>query len=102
MTTFWIPEGNGWPQRFLIFVSLEFFAGGLFPLDILPEAIFKIAKNLPSAFFLNFPLQIYLGRLSVQEVFSTILIMFAWLFVLITVAKFIWHRGLKVYGAYGR
>jgi ABC-2 type transport system permease protein len=100
--TFWYPEHSGWPARFLLFVIIEFLSGGLFPLDIFPKAAFNILRLLPPAYFLFYPLQIYLGRLSIQEVLSTLLIMFSWLAILIFISRLVWHKGLKVYGAYGR
>lgn len=102
MTTFWIPEENGWPQRFLIFVVLEFFSGGLFPLDILPPAVYAVIGKLPSAYFLNAPLQIYLGRFSATEMASTLLMMVIWIAVLRITANWTFRKGLKIYGAYGR
>lgn len=102
MTTFWIPEENGWPQRFFIFVILEFFSGGLFPLDILPKAVYAIIGKLPSAYFLNTPLQIYLGRLSPLGILTSLFMMVFWIAVLRFVANRTFRKGLRIYGAYGR
>jgi ABC-2 type transport system permease protein len=100
--TFWYPEHDGWPARFLASVIIEFLSGGLFPLDIFPQAAFKVLRLLPPAYFLFYPLQVYLGRLSVQEVFLTIAVMVIWLGLLIKTAQLVWHKGLKTYAAYGR
>ena len=102
MTTFWLPEENGWPQRFLIFVLLEFLAGGLFPLNILPPALYKIAAVLPPAYMLNHPLQIYLGKFNLQQSILTIIVTAIWIIGLREFANRVFKRGLKVYGAYGR
>lgn len=102
MTTFWVPEGQGWPQRFLIFMILEFLAGGLFPLDILPGPIFAFVSRLPSAYFLNTPLQIYLGRLTPSEIILSIGIMTVWIILFYYLAKVAFQKGLRIYGAYGR
>jgi len=102
MTTFWIPEGQGWPQRFFIFMILEFLAGGLFPLDILPEPLYAVVSKLPSAYFLNVPLQIYLGRLVPSEIASATIIMGVWIILFHYLAKITFQKGLKIYGAYGR
>lgn len=100
-STFWMPEGNGWPQRFLIFVILEFFSGGLFPLDILPEPLFQIAVRLPTAYFMYVPLQIYLGKIPPNMVIQALFIMMFWILALWFFAKKMFNRGVKVYGAYG-
>ncbi|OGY17157.1 MAG: hypothetical protein A2785_04020 [Candidatus Chisholmbacteria bacterium RIFCSPHIGHO2_01_FULL_49_18] len=102
MTTFWIPEENGWPQRFFIFVILEFFSGGLFPLDILPPAVYAVLGKLPSAYFLNTPLQIYLGRLDLSQIVTSLFMMAFWIVVLRLLANRTFRKGLKIYGAYGR
>lgn len=102
MTTFWLPEENGWPQRFLVFMLMEFLAGGLFPLTILPNPLYNVVKFLPTAYFLNHPLQIYLGRTSVSEALIIVGTMVVWIVVLGSLCKWVFHQGLKVYGAYGR
>lgn len=99
---FWYPEHNGWPMRFLIFMILEFVAGGVFPLDILPTAIYQIVRYLPPAYMLFFPSQIFLGRLSTQAIFLGLAQSMAWIVALYLLLKFVWSRGLKTYGAYGR
>ncbi|OGV96539.1 hypothetical protein A2W24_03430 [Microgenomates group bacterium RBG_16_45_19] len=100
-TVFWIPEGSGWPQRFLIFVLMDFFAGGMFPLDMLPAPLYQFALKLPFAYMLSVPLQIYLGRLSLTATVAGLIIMFGWLFALMFLAHFAFRRGLRVYGAFG-
>ena len=102
MSTFWLPEHNGWPQRFFVFMLLEFFSGGLFPLDILPKPIFAVAKSLPTAHFLHTPLQIYLGRITGLEALQTVGIMALWIVLFWQLAAWVFRRGLKIYGAYGR
>jgi len=100
--TFWYPEHNGWPARFVAFVIIEFLSGGLFPLDIFPQAVFKVLSFLPPAYFLFYPLQIYLGRLAKPEIFAVFAMMFVWLAVLYFCARLVWNKGVKIYGAYGR
>jgi len=102
MTTFWYPEQNGWPQRFLIFMILEFLAGGLFPLDILPEPVLAVVKWLPTSYLVFIPMQVYLGRVSGQELAVSLLIMLAWVGILKQLAQMVFKRGLRIYEAYGR
>ena len=100
--TFWYPEHNGWPLRFFIFIIIEFLAGGLFPLDILPDFAFKLFRLLPPAYLVFYPIQIYLSRLTHTETISAILVMLFWLLVLYQLSRIVWKKGLKIYGAYGR
>ena len=102
MSTFWFYQYNGWPQRFLSFVLIESLAGSLFPLDILPPSIAKLFTLLPTAYFIYFPMQIYLDRLSTQAIYSGFAIIFFWIIILYLFSQYLWRQGLKVYGAYGR
>lgn len=97
---FWSPEV--WGPRFIFFIVLNFFAGGLFPLDILPEAIFKMFSLLPFTYFLFFPLKIYLGQLSMMQILSGFLIAFIWIIALYKIAQLVWAKGLRSYTAVGR
>ncbi len=100
--TFWYPEHNGWPLRFLMLMFLEFLSGAAFPLDIFPQSLVAIFKFLPTSYFIYYPAQVFLGRLSFNEAGQGFLIMLGWLFVLIYLTKIIWKKGLQIYGAYGR
>lgn len=102
MTAFWYPEHGSWPPRFLFTVILEFIAGGIFPLDILPGLVFGLIKFLPTTYLLFFPLQIYLGRISGKEMFFGLIVMIAWTFILGKIVHFVWQKGLRRYEAYGR
>lgn len=102
MTTFWYYQYNGWSQRFLSFVLIESLAGSLFPLDILPPLFAKLVLLLPTAYFIYYPMQIYLGRLSPTDILTGFGIVVFWIIVLYALGQFLWHKGLKVYGAYGR
>jgi len=102
LTCFWMPEHNGWPQRFFVFAVLEFMSGGLLPLDLLPPMFSKIVTQFPTAHFLFTPLQIYLGRLSGPQALWSLAIMFIWIFVLSYFARAVFKKGLKTYEAYGR
>lgn len=100
--TFWYPEYSGWPGRFLAFVIIEFLSGGLFPLDIFPPVASKVMQLLPPAFFLFHPMSIYLGRQAISQTLLTLVLMATWLAALFFLARYVWHKGLRVYEAYGR
>lgn len=102
MTTFWYYQYNGWAQRFLSFAIVESLAGSLFPLDILPPLFAKISINLPTAYFIYFPMQIFLERLSVREVATGYAVLAFWTIVLYGIGQLLWQKGLKVYAAFGR
>lgn len=99
---FWYPEHNGWPLRFIVFMLLGFLAGEGFPLDIFPSLAQTIFKFLPFPYFIFYPLQIYLGRLSNPQILQVFLAQLIWIPVLFLFAKLLYKKGLKIYGAYGR
>ena len=97
---FWTPDI--WAPRFLSFVIIEFFAGGLFPLDILPKPLFILSQYLPFSYFIYFPLTIYIGHLNQSSIIYGLIIGIVWAIVLWSLAKIIWKKGLKEYAAQGR
>ncbi|MCL4418828.1 ABC-2 family transporter protein [Patescibacteria group bacterium] len=97
---FWSPEV--WAPRFIFITLLGFFAGSLFPLDILPKAIYEVLRFLPFTYLLYFPLKIYLGQLSFPQIASGLAISAFWVFAIYFLVNVIWQKGLKSYTAYGR
>ncbi|MDO8551291.1 MAG: ABC-2 family transporter protein [bacterium] len=101
LIAFWSPE-NPWPVRFLFDILVGFFAGGLFPLDILPKAIFDIFKILPFGYLLFFPLEIYLGNIDFSNIATGMIISLLWLFVISQLTRLMFQKGLRDYSAWGR
>lgn len=97
---FWVEET--WSLRFLIFIIIQFLAGGLFPLDILPKPLATLFSFLPFPYLLYFPMKIYLGQLSFPQIFFGLGVSLVWLILLWQVAMVFWRIGLKNYSAQGR
>ena len=97
---FWSAEV--WAPRFVFITVLTFFSGGLFPLDILPKPLFSFFELLPFPYLLFFPLKIYLGQMPLGDIGRGLFISAIWSGIFWMVAKFVWAKGLRVYGAYGR
>jgi len=97
---FWSPEV--WAPRFIFTILLNFFAGGLFPLDILPKFIFSVFQLLPFTYLLYFPIKTYLGQLTIVEIFTGIIISLAWTVLLYLIVRYVWRKGLLVYTGQGR
>lgn len=100
--SFWYPEHDGWPLRFVMLMFLDFLSGIAFPLDIFPQSLVALFKLLPTSYFVYYPAQVFLGRLSLNETISGFIILLAWLGLFIILTKLVWRKGLKIYGAYGR
>ncbi|MBU0572522.1 ABC-2 family transporter protein [Patescibacteria group bacterium] len=100
--TFWLPEG-GWASQFLVIVIFtEFLSGAVFPIDILPEAIQNVLYALPFPYLMFFPLQVYLGKLSMAVMLQGLFISGLWMIVLIIAMNRMWAGGVKKYSAVGR
>jgi ABC-2 type transport system permease protein len=94
---FWIPDF--WGPRFISFVLIEFFAGGLFPLDILPESLYRVSLSLPFAYILYFPLKVYLGTLTPAQMLSGFVIGSVWTVLIAAAVGVLWRMGLRTYTA---
>jgi ABC-2 type transport system permease protein len=102
MIPFWVPEA-GWAGQFLfIVIFTEFLSGGVFPIDILPDVFQKVIFLLPFPYLLFFPLQVYLGKLSIAVTLKGLGISLIWLLVLSFAVSFVWQKGIKKYEAVGR
>lgn len=97
---FWSPEV--WAPRFIFWVTLGFFAGSYFPIDILPKSMFKLFELLPFSYLIYFPIKIYLGQLGSFEILRGMLILTAWIGISFAFLLFVWRKGLRVYTAQGR
>jgi ABC-2 type transport system permease protein len=87
LLAFWLLEVSTF--IFIVF-AFEYIAGGhLFPLDILPPALFKALHFTPFPYQLFFPL--YQG-LFVQA---------CWVVAAYALARFVWSRGVRKYSAVG-
>lgn len=100
LLAFWTPEV--WAPRFVFLIFLEFFAGALFPLDILPKFLFNTLAFLPFPYLLFFPLKIYLGQLGFFQITTGFVISLSWILVFYQIVQLVWHQGLRIYSAEGR
>ncbi len=97
---FWSNET--WAPRFIFTILLQFFSGGLFPLDILPKPLFAFFSATPFPYLLYIPLKIYLGQLSFFEIGKSFFIASAWMIGVYLLLKIVWNKGMKLYTAQGR
>lgn len=97
---FWSKEV--WAPRFIFFILIAFLAGTYFPLDIVPQPIYRILEFLPFTYLVFFPLKIYLGKLTGALLIKGFAISVVWSLILYYLAKLIWRLGLKSYTAEGR
>jgi ABC-2 type transport system permease protein len=97
---FWTNEI--WAPRFISFVLMEFLGGVLFPLDVLPKALFSFAQILPFGYFIYFPIKVYLGQLSSSDMIGGFSVSVFWVVFFWYLVHATWKRGLRVYTAVGK
>lgn len=98
---FWTPE-NTWGLSFLLLVFIEVLAGGIFPLNILPNWVYLLLQVTPFPYLTYFPIAIFSGKIVDLELVRILIQSFAWLFLLLWLTKFVWKKGLMVYQASGK
>lgn len=96
---FWTPDT--WAPRFLFFMFLNFTAGKMFPLDILPAIIQKIIFFTPFPYLSYFQIQLFLNRLSSTQIINFLIMSFFWIIFLSFIAYKTWKKGIKEYSASG-
>ena len=97
---FWSP--NTWGPRFLFFMILNFTAGKLFPLDILPKIIQNILYFTPFPYLSFVQIQLFLGKYETQEIILHTSKLVFWILILGTISLQLWKKGLRNYDSAGR
>lgn len=82
-------------------ICMFFFSGKFIPLIMMPKAIQQISSLLPFRYVLSFPIELFLGKLSLVDILKGLTIQIVWLGVVILVYRHCWLRGLKKYSASG-
>jgi ABC-2 type transport system permease protein len=100
LLTFWLLEIQGFV---ILSMAVESVLGGqVFPLDLLPPWVFHAAQFLPFYYQMYFPAAIITGRLrEPAAVVHGLGIELCWVIALLTLAHFLWTRGLRRHTAVG-
>jgi ABC-2 type transport system permease protein len=96
---FW--SADTWGPRFLFYMFIDFTAGKLYPLSILPKSVQNLLYLTPFPYFSYVQTQIFLNKYSLAQTYQTLLVLTAWVVVLAIAFRFFWKKGLKEYGAMG-
>jgi len=99
MLTFWLLEIQGFV---ILSMAVESVLGGqLFPLDLLPPAVFRVLSYLPFYYQAYFPNAILTGRIGLGAALHGLAVQAAWAAVLVGLAEAVWRRGLRHHTAAG-
>lgn len=83
-------------------IAFLLFSGVLVPLHLLPEAVRSFALVQPIAYMLYFPVRAVQGALPTMELWRVLGMQWAWLIILYSLYRVLWHSGLKVFTAVGQ
>ena len=97
---FW--SRDSWGPRFLYYMILDFTAGKLYPLDILPVVVQKAIYFTPFPYMSYVQIQLFLGRLEMDQILPISLAMITWVIGLTFIFRKIWHKGLRNYTSMGQ
>lgn len=99
MSAFWTDDVDG------LFSTTDrvrrFFAGGYFPLSILPATLATIGTFLPFAYTFYVPAQLYLQKLSLKEGMLGLGVQIVWIILLYLLLRYVWNRGIRKYEGVG-
>lgn len=99
LLAFWVLDVSA---PIFVFYSFEYLAGGhVFPLDLLPAPMYKVAMFTPFPYEYWFPLGVFLGRLDQKEILSGFIGQFTWIFAFYLICRWVWSRGIRHYTAVG-
>lgn len=96
MLAFWFEQSLGLFN--LWFAAWAFLGGYVLPLDLLPGAVRTAAAWLPFQATLAAPIELLLGRAPIAQ---TLAVQAAWVALAFVLARSMWRRGLRRYGAVG-
>ncbi len=92
---FWTREAMG--PRFLFEWLLEFASGVYFPINIVTHSFGVLLSALPYLYILFIPMQIYLGKLSPNDILHSVLLQILWIALIGILTFFTWKKGLQKY-----
>lgn len=85
----------------LYYSLVTFFSGRVAPLAVLPAALQAAAANLPFYYCIGFPVEVFLGDLSPEEIRRGFLVQALWLAAAAATITFVWRRAVRRYAAVG-
>ncbi len=99
MLTFWFLEIQGFV---ILSMAIESVLGGqIFPLDLLPAAVYRVAQFLPFYYQMYFPGAIITGRIEYAAALQGLGVQLCWVIILLIVNQILWARGLRRHTAVG-
>lgn len=98
--SFWFDDS--WSLSLLKTASFLLLGGMSFPINLAPYPFQSILEWLPFHLVYYLPVAIIIGQVPISALYLGIFKCLAWGMVFLFTLKYIWHRGLKKYSAYGQ
>jgi len=100
LLAFWFLEIQGFV--ILSYAAETLLSGQIFPLDLLPPALFKAAQLLPFYYMMYFPAAIVTGRINDPvTAMQGLAVQVVWVGLFLLIARFVWLTGLRKHTAVG-
>ena len=96
---FWTTRVYSISEFYYAFAVL--FSGQFVPLSLMPPIIQQIARFLPFQLTIYFPVQLILGKLSLQQVLVNYAWGIVWILVGLGLFSLVWRQGVKRFSAVG-
>ena len=99
LITFWITRISA---VFDLYFAIELLLSGrVVPIDLLPQWAQNVAGWLPYQWSFGFPIELVLGRLTVQETLAGLGMQLLWAMIGWILLMILWRQGVKQYSAVG-
>ncbi len=99
LLSFWVENTYG--IRFTMRVVLEVLGGSIIPVSLFPTIFHSILMLLPFQYLIYLPMEIYLGKIPLEQTGWEFLKEAGWISVLGLINYRIWKRGVRQYVAMG-
>lgn len=99
LLSFWFYEISSW--YYTLTFGIEFLAGGLFPLALLPNKIQVICNFFPFQYLIYYPANVLIHGFEVREFLWSIMVLMIWNFLFSIILKMMWKKGVEHYELIG-
>lgn len=99
MTGFWLLEVSS--LLWIVTTVTYFVSGQMFPLDLLPWPWDRVLKAAPFQYLAYFPAAIFVGKIEGWNLLEGLLWQAFWVVVFALLTRWLYHRGLRRYSAFG-
>lgn len=96
---FWSPDV--WGPKFIYFVLTSLLAGIMFPLDVLPTALYQLLLLTPFPYMVFVPSKIAVFG-SIDNVILLYAVSCTWICTLFFVTRFLWRKGMREFSFFGK